>query len=56
MAQEQSRERDEAEEASKGQTIKGLVCHAEDLRLYPEVGGKPLEKFKRGSDMLRHAI
>lgn len=60
MAQDQclckSWERDEAEEESKGQIIKDPVCHAEDLGLYPDAGGKLLEKFKQGSDMLRLAI
>lgn len=37
-------------------TVKDLACLAKDLGLYSEVGGKPLEKFKQGSDMLRLAI
>lgn len=42
-------ERDESEEASKGQIIKDLARHAEDLGLYPGDCGKSLEKFKPGS-------
>lgn len=48
--------RDEAEEPSKGQIIKGLVCHTKELNRYPDVSGKPLENFKQGCDMLRCAI
>lgn len=46
--------RDEVGEANKGQIIKDLACHAKELVLYLEDGGKPLEKFKQG--MLRLAI
>lgn len=48
--------RDEAEEANKSQIIKDLACHAKELALYLEDGGKPLEKVKQGSNMLRLAI
>lgn len=48
--------REDAEEASKGQVTKGLVCHAKEPGFYLEVDGKPFEKFKQGSNMLRFTI
>lgn len=44
--------RDEAEEANKGQIIRDLICHAKELGFYLKGGGKPLEKFKKESNML----
>lgn len=39
----------------QGQMIKGSGCHANHLHC-PEVGRKPLEIFKQGSDVLRFSI